>query len=208
MRYEGRLMQWNDERGFGFIEPAQGGAQLFVHVSAFARGDRRADGRPQMGERVSFEVVVDAQGRKQARHVVRSDAVARSALTGDRHAPGSARSRRTTEVPSGWGSVARWTLSALLVAVLAWQGTQWWKAYGPGRPREPANLSLPPAQREAARPVESASAFRCDGRTMCSQMTSCAEATYFLRNCPGAQMDGNHDGVPCERQWCSSPFAE
>lgn len=45
-------------------------------------------------------------------------------------------------------------------------------------------------------------AYRCDGRTRCSQMTSCAEATWFLRHCPGVQMDGNHDGVPCERQWC------
>ncbi|MDD2462505.1 MAG: thermonuclease family protein [Desulfobulbus sp.] len=44
--------------------------------------------------------------------------------------------------------------------------------------------------------------FRCDGRTHCSQMTSCAEATFFLRNCSGAKMDGNNDGVPCERQWC------
>jgi endonuclease YncB( thermonuclease family) len=43
---------------------------------------------------------------------------------------------------------------------------------------------------------------RCDGRTRCSQMTSCAEATWFLKNCPGVQMDGNDDGVPCERQWC------
>lgn len=43
---------------------------------------------------------------------------------------------------------------------------------------------------------------RCDGRTMCSQMTSCAEATWFLNHCPGVKMDGNHDGVPCERQWC------
>jgi len=45
--------------------------------------------------------------------------------------------------------------------------------------------------------------FRCDGRTHCSQMTSCAEATYFLRNCPNTKMDGNKDGIPCERQWCS-----
>ncbi|MCL6262929.1 excalibur calcium-binding domain-containing protein [Craterilacuibacter sp. RT1T] len=33
-------------------------------------------------------------------------------------------------------------------------------------------------------------------------MTSCEEATFFLENCPGAQMDGNHDGEPCEQQWC------
>ena len=44
--------------------------------------------------------------------------------------------------------------------------------------------------------------FRCDGRVYCSQMTSCAEATFFLRNCPDVKMDGNGDGVPCEKQWC------
>jgi hypothetical protein len=44
--------------------------------------------------------------------------------------------------------------------------------------------------------------FHCDGRIYCSQMTSCEEATYFLRNCPGVKMDGEGDGVPCERQWC------
>lgn len=47
------------------------------------------------------------------------------------------------------------------------------------------------------------SSFRCDGRTLCSQMTSCAEAKYFLANCPGVKMDGDRNGTPCERQWCS-----
>lgn len=53
-------------------------------------------------------------------------------------------------------------------------------------------------------PVSTAApeAYRCDGRTHCSQMRSCAEATYFVKHCPGTQMDGNGDGVPCERQWC------
>jgi hypothetical protein len=46
------------------------------------------------------------------------------------------------------------------------------------------------------------SQFHCDGRTHCSQMTSCEEATWFLENCPGVKMDGEGDGVPCERQWC------
>jgi hypothetical protein len=44
--------------------------------------------------------------------------------------------------------------------------------------------------------------FQCDGRTHCSQMTSCEEAVYFLKNCPGVEMDGDNDGVPCEKQWC------
>jgi hypothetical protein len=52
-------------------------------------------------------------------------------------------------------------------------------------------------------PTTSENSFKCDGRIYCSQMTSCAEATYFLRNCPGTKMDGDHDGVPCENQWCN-----
>jgi hypothetical protein len=43
----------------------------------------------------------------------------------------------------------------------------------------------------------------CDGRTYCSQMTSCEEATYFINHCPNTKMDGDHDGVPCEKQWCN-----
>ena len=45
--------------------------------------------------------------------------------------------------------------------------------------------------------------FTCDGREYCSQMHSCEEATYFINHCPNTKMDGNHDGVPCERQWCN-----
>ena len=45
--------------------------------------------------------------------------------------------------------------------------------------------------------------FSCDSRKYCSQMTSCAEATYFLSHCPGVKIDGNRDGVPCEQQWCN-----
>ncbi|MFP3355353.1 excalibur calcium-binding domain-containing protein, partial [Pseudoalteromonas sp. SIMBA_153] len=51
--------------------------------------------------------------------------------------------------------------------------------------------------------TQPAPSFSCDGRTHCSQMTSCAEATYFINYCPNTKMDGNHDGVPCEQQWCN-----
>lgn len=44
--------------------------------------------------------------------------------------------------------------------------------------------------------------FMCDGRTYCSQMRSCAEAKFFIRNCPGTKMDGDNDGRPCESQHC------
>jgi hypothetical protein len=55
-----------------------------------------------------------------------------------------------------------------------------------------------------AEPVraEESSRFHCDGRVYCSEMTSCDEAMYFLEHCPGVKMDGEGDGIPCERQWC------
>jgi hypothetical protein len=33
-------------------------------------------------------------------------------------------------------------------------------------------------------------------------MRSCAEATWFVRNCPDTKMDGDHDGLPCEQDIC------
>lgn len=68
MRMEGSLSQWNDERGFGFIAPREGGPELFVHISAFPRDGRR----PATGERLWFEVEVDARGRKRAVKLARS----------------------------------------------------------------------------------------------------------------------------------------
>jgi cold shock CspA family protein len=58
-----------------------------------------------------------------------------------------------------------------------------------------------PAGSVAVVPREPAK-YRCDGRTHCSQMHSCEEATWFLNHCPGTKMDGDGDGIPCERQWC------
>lgn len=44
--------------------------------------------------------------------------------------------------------------------------------------------------------------FHCQGKTRCSQMSSCAEAMFYIENCPNTEMDGDGDGIPCERQWC------
>lgn len=52
-----------------------------------------------------------------------------------------------------------------------------------------------PADLDQAQPETD---FRCDGRQYCSQMTSRAEAEFFVRNCPNTKMDGDHDGIPCE----------
>src|SRR5215213_921219 len=65
MRFQGVIKSWNDERGFGFIEPKQGGQEIFVHIKAFSRDA----GRPQVSQRVSFEVQFRPQGKKRALNV-------------------------------------------------------------------------------------------------------------------------------------------
>lgn len=86
-----------------------------------------------------------------------------------------------------------------------------WPATAGGSARDAQSVDRMPAASPAAaahtgaradRQAASAQALRCDGRRYCSQMTSCAEARFFLANCPDAAMDGNRDGIPCERQWC------
>ena len=81
-----------------------------------------------------------------------------------------------------------------------------WKAYTHFEEKRQARVSSTPEKvwgpTPSSRPASASASFKCDGRTRCSQMTSCAESTYFLKNCPGVKMDGNNDGVPCEQQWC------
>ncbi len=65
---------------------------------------------------------------------------------------------------------------------------------------EPAVANREPTQ--SVTPAASATAFKCDGRTHCSHMRSCAEAIFFIQHCPNTSMDGDNDGIPCEKQWC------
>jgi hypothetical protein len=44
--------------------------------------------------------------------------------------------------------------------------------------------------------------FSCQGKTHCSEMTSCEEARFYLSSCPDVNIDGDNDGVPCENQLC------
>jgi hypothetical protein len=91
----------------------------------------------------------------------------------------------------------------LLIALLAfgvWKGYEKYQSQRPAQQFQEIDISSGSSRRN--RSIDLTPKFQCDGRTHCSQMTSCEEATFFLKNCPGTKMDGNNDGVPCEQQWC------
>ncbi|KAF0812683.1 hypothetical protein IGB42_02975 [Andreprevotia sp. IGB-42] len=88
----------------------------------------------------------------------------------------------------------------IILVVVGWQG------YARYQQRTafaaPAEETMAPAHTAGSDGLQQTGNWRCDGRTHCSQMTSCAEARFFLAHCPDVKMDGNNDGEPCEQQWC------
>ena len=41
--------------------------------------------------------------------------------------------------------------------------------------------------------------FKCSGKRTCKQMDSCDEAKFYLSKCGVKSLDGDHDGVPCNK---------
>lgn len=62
MRLVGRISEWNDDKGYGFVVPHEGGDRSFLHIKALQFGSRR----PVAGDLISYEVARDARGRANA----------------------------------------------------------------------------------------------------------------------------------------------
>ena len=65
MRTNGKISSWNDEKGFGFITPAAGGKQVFVHINAFSNRHQN----PEVNQLISYALSTDRQGRPCAVNV-------------------------------------------------------------------------------------------------------------------------------------------
>ena len=59
----GKVKWFNDQKGYGFIAPDNGGKDVFVHISALERAGLRSLAENQA---VSFEVVADRKSGKES----------------------------------------------------------------------------------------------------------------------------------------------
>ena len=59
---KGKLSVWKDKKGFGFIQPEEGGDDVFIHITALEQLSRR----PYIGDIVFYELEVEQDGRFKA----------------------------------------------------------------------------------------------------------------------------------------------
>jgi cold shock protein len=59
----GTVKWFNDQKGYGFIQPDDGGKDVFVHVSAVERSDLRGLAE---GQKISYEVQADRRTGKES----------------------------------------------------------------------------------------------------------------------------------------------
>lgn len=64
-RSRGRLVNWNDERGFGFITPSDGSGDVFVHASAFVKEGRHIE----IGHEYEFDIETGKDGKRKAKRI-------------------------------------------------------------------------------------------------------------------------------------------
>ncbi|WP_225763503.1 DUF1294 domain-containing protein [Stenotrophomonas sp. Marseille-Q4652] len=124
MRYQGRLSDWQDDKGYGFVTPNGGGERAFVHIKAFERSGRR----PREGELISYVAERDARGRCNAtriRYAATSTSLARAPIgTGTRKLPRlgielvALAIVFTGTVPGWWPMWLAWTYLGMSVLAL------------------------------------------------------------------------------------------
>ena len=179
----GRIKAWNDDRGFGFIQSAELSKDVFVHISAL-KGMAR---KPRVGDTIHFQVEHQDNGKLKA---VRCSIQGVAKIEPMPHRPRSKiRNKRTS-----W--IRRLLPAAVVIA--AFFGYQKLETSSGAIPEAQSIISLFDVETSA-----DSTRFSCSGKTHCSQMTSCEEATFYLNNCTGTNMDGDNDGVLCERQLCN-----
>ena len=184
---KGKITQWHDDKGYGFIQMDNSSQKVFCHISSFIQKQPR----PSEGENVSFDIVTNEKGQTSAKKIRYLDRpIQQKSVSQTR------RERKENNSATSLGGLVSSILGLIFVGLIGYQIYQF------------AAAKLTPKQANKPQPVNTSAPsantrYRCDGRKHCSQMTSCEEAKWFLRNCADTKMDGDGDGIPCESSLCS-----
>ena len=148
MRLEGTLRTWNDEKGFGFIAPRDGGREIFAHISSFVR-----DGsRPTVGESLSYVLGHSKDGKPQALNITRKAIGLRPPL------------RFQATIPKSRNSLVGTIFAGLLLLGIA---AVCFKSVQGHLKRDELARQIPQPLITSSATTESTLARKCDGRAQC-----------------------------------------
>ncbi|WP_303046088.1 cold shock domain-containing protein [Shewanella sp. UCD-KL21] len=203
MMETGRLVRWNSSKGFGFIEPDEGGKDVFIHISTLKHMARK----PIKGDQIEYIVAQQTDGKIKASQAQ----IVGVATKADSHAhQNSTRNnsgKKTSPIKMQKATTASGTMSRIVIILIV-------IAIGRFAIQAYHDVTNAPSQSSQVQPAtidnktldspRASTQFSCEaGKTHCSHMQSCEEAIFYINHCPDTQMDGNGDGVPCERQFCN-----
>lgn len=166
----------------------------------FGRSSRKMLSDLAFGKQVTVRVVdVDRFGRTVGR--VRAGSVDVNAQMVKQGGAWAFRQYQSDQRFQLWEKEARaakrglWGLQAdQIIAPWDWRAGRRAKAAERAATRTPSRSVVMPAA-----PRQSSSGFQCGTKTYCREMNSCDEAMFHLNRCGLSRLDGDSDGVPCEK---------
>ncbi|EGT3627746.1 cold-shock protein [Morganella morganii] len=216
----GVLVRWNDEKGFGFIQPENNVAQdVFIHISVLKKMARK----PIVGDSILYQTEVQNDGKRKAVIAsIEGVAVVAASATPRSHSHVQSRNenfnfnfnfnnKSKAHSHSPRKSSFNTIIPLLIIVAIVIFGFKQYQEFN----EAPAIDEVPVLTNEDTQPMPmyetkartqatATPKFQCEaGKTHCSHMSSCDEATFYIQHCPNTQMEGDGDGIPCERQWCS-----
>jgi len=183
--YKGKMTVWKDDKGFGFIQPENSTQNVFIHISALKKMPRR----PVAGDVILYQISTDKQGKLKA-----VDAV----IEGLKPVISVKKYKGYKRFGISFKGIVLLVLFIIVYACVIGKIISERTAT-----KMKMGFKNTDIHQNIASPEPVASNYECQGKTRCHEMTSCDEAMFYLRNCPGVMIDGDGDGIPCEDGLCS-----
>lgn len=190
----GKIKNYNSDRGFGFIESDDTKSETFFHIKDFPKGQI-----PKIGEKITYSIR-QHENKLKAVNIVRLDVSSKIQHN-------KKRTYSSSDIPSEKNSFVSLIFSIILIGaviyfIYGYISDAMHRSELTSQPVTMETIHIANQRSEiATQSTEPNHQFKCDGRIHCSQLSSKTEAKWFLNNCPGTKMDGDHDGDPCEQQF-------
>lgn len=169
--YRGQLTKWNNSKGFGFIKSSELSTDTFIHITALKHMSRM----PKQGDFIHFDVE-QHKGKSRATNARIEGVKANSSF------------KTSKGYKPRLGNKYIYAVVIFAITAFLFQHLD----FGTSKQTPQTQFTQNPTKEITIQQ------FTCDGRQHCSQMTSRAEAEFFIKHCPDTKMDGDNDGIPCE----------